>query len=183
MAPNDSVSHTHSVYSIANILIPSEQFVGYVQVRQLHPQIPSDTIIHFKKIGNETFELHESFKLNYDQHGVDLGARIDLGDRFSAKVVKYDPTNDYDFDLELTIMDGDHSGQSGWMNLPLVSADADDGHSIGQFTNAVVPSSVQLPFDCSDIKPRSEAYESGDFAAAFTRSYLRDAQRRNTCWV
>jgi hypothetical protein len=70
------------------------------------------------------------------------------------------------------------------MLLPLVSADADDGHSIDQFTNAVVASSVQLPFDCNDLIPHSDAYESGNFDAAFKELQplaIERAARQNTC--
>ncbi len=158
--PNDRTDHTHLVYSIAKILIPSKLFFGYVHLDQLQPAIPPGITLYFKNGGSGIFELHERAKFS-NEHGVDLG------DHFSAKVIKYDPTNDNNWDINVTILDGEHSGQSGWMLLPRLSADADDGYSIDQFTNAVSTSSVQLPFDCNDFQPRSEAYESGNFDAAF----------------
>jgi hypothetical protein len=92
----DKTQLDHQVLPIAKIQIPSKHFVGYVQVIQLHPAIPPGTTIHFKKTGNETFELHKSYKYS-EEPGVDLG------DHFSARIIKYDPTNDNDWDLTLQL--------------------------------------------------------------------------------
>ncbi len=59
-----------------------------------------------------------------------------LGGQVSAKVIKYDPTKDDDWDFHVTILDGKYAGQSGWM-LSLGAA-GDDGTPIDQFSGAVI---------------------------------------------
>ena len=116
---------------IVKVHIPSRGFVGYLQLLALRPVIPSGTVVHFKKTGNETFELFPTAKIGSDK---DKG--LDLGGQFSAKVLKYDPTTDDEWDFHVTILDGKYAGQSGWM-LSL-GASGDDGTPIDQFSEAVI---------------------------------------------
>jgi hypothetical protein len=116
---------------IVKVHIPSRRFVGYLQLLALHPVIPSGTVVHFKKTGNETFELFPTAKIGSDK---DKG--LDLGGQFSAKVIGYDPTKDDDWDFRVTILDGMYAGQSGWMLSS--GAAADDGTPIVQFSGAVI---------------------------------------------
>ena len=116
---------------IVKVHIPSRRFVGYLQLLSLHPVIPSGTVVHFKKTGNETFELFPTAKIGSVK---DKG--LDLGDQFSAKVVKYDPTTDDGWDFHVTILDGKYAGQSGWMLS--IGAAGEDGIPIDQFSGAVI---------------------------------------------
>ena len=150
---------------IAKVQIPSKRFVGYIRLDELHPIIPAGTTIHLNRIGNETFELHPRAKIGgRGEHG------IQLGDHVTAKVIRYDPSSEDEWDLHVTILDGEHAGQSGWM-LSTVSADADDGHPVFQYSDAMIsiPAAVAAlaRFNCKDLAPRSGAYESGKFDAAF----------------
>jgi hypothetical protein len=70
---------------IAKVHIPSQKFIGYLQLLDLHPVVPPGEVIQFKRDGNETFELYPSaLILQGNKHGVDLGARV------SATVIEYD---------------------------------------------------------------------------------------------
>ena len=169
---------------IAKVQIPSKRFVGYMRIDELHPIIPAGTTIHLNRIGNETFELYPRAKIGgQSEHG------IQLGDHVTEKVITYDPSIEDECDLHVTILDGEHAGQSGWM-LSTVSADADDGHPVFQYSDAMIsiPAAVAAlaRFNCKDLAPRSGAYESGNFDAAFKevhRSQMRDALRQSTCWA
>ncbi len=165
---------------IAKVHISSKRFVGYIRLQELHPIIPAEAVVQFKKVGNGTIEFLVGNDIDF-KHG------IQLGDHVTAKILKYDPSNDDDW-LHVTILDGEHAGQSGWMRP--AGAEADDGHPIDQFTDAVIsiPAAVAAlaRFNCKDVVPRSGAYESGNFDAAFknfSRSQMRDAPRQNTCWA
>ncbi len=59
---------------IVKVHIPSRRFVGYLQLLALHPVIPAGTVVHFKKTGNETFELFPTSKIGSgkDDKGLDL---------------------------------------------------------------------------------------------------------------
>jgi hypothetical protein len=62
---------------------------------------------------------------------------LDLGDRVSASVIKYDPSNDEELEFYVEVLDGSHAGQKGWM-IDAFSCDGEDGMLISQFSNAVV---------------------------------------------
>ena len=111
---------------IAKVHIPSRQFVGYLQLLGLHPFVPPRTVIQFKKIGNESFELFPNQRIG----GVDLGNEV------RAKVIKYDPSADDNWDLQVTILDGPDAGQSGWMLSS--GALSEDGKPMDQFEGAVI---------------------------------------------
>jgi hypothetical protein len=114
---------------IAKIHIPSQNFVGYLQLLMLHPVVPSGTVVRFRKTGNETIALYPSAAID-DEKGIDLGSQV------SASVVSYDPSKDDEFDLHVTILDGDHKGQTGWMLA--FGGDGEDGVPIEQFSRAVL---------------------------------------------
>jgi hypothetical protein len=105
--------------------------VGYLLLLGLHPAIPLGTVAHFKKTGNEAFELFPTAIIGSNK---DKG--LDLGNQFSAKVMGYDPTKDDDWDFRVTILDGKYAGHSGWMLSS--GAAADDGTPIDQFSGAVI---------------------------------------------
>lgn len=92
---------------------------------------PPGTVAHFKKTGNETFELFPTAKIGSAK---DKG--LELGGQFSAQVIGYDPTKDDDWDFRVTILDGKYAGQIGWMLSS--GAAADDGTPIVQFSGAVI---------------------------------------------
>ncbi len=117
---------------LVKVRIPSRNFIGYLQLLALHPVIPSGTVVHFKKSGNETFELFPTPKISSGKD--DKG--LDLGDSFSAKLLKYDPSKDDEWDFYVTILDGKYAGHSGWMLS--FGADGDDGAPIDQFSQAVI---------------------------------------------
>jgi len=120
---------------LVKVHIPSRNFTGYLRLLALHPVIPSGTLVHFKKTGNENFELFATSKIGSgkDEKG------LDLGDHVSAKVIKYDPSKDDDWDFNVTILDGKYAGHSGWMLSS--GADGDDGTPIDQFFQAVISKS------------------------------------------
>lgn len=114
---------------IAKINIPSKRFVGYLHLLTLHPLIPNGTTIHFKRTGNETFQLFSKSTINNSKG-------IDLGDHVSARVISYDPSKDDDYDIHITILDGDYAGHNGWVLS--VGAEGDDGTPIDIFSGAVI---------------------------------------------
>ena len=61
---------------------------------------------------------------------------LDLGEHFSASVISYDPSKDDDWDLHVTILDGVHAGQNGWMLS--FGAEGDDETPVDQFFQAVL---------------------------------------------
>jgi hypothetical protein len=120
---------------LVKVHIPSRNFVGYLQLLSLHPVIPGGTAIQFKKLGSETFELFAASKIN----SVKDDKGLDLGDQFSAKIIKYDPSKDDDWDFYVTVLDGKYAGHSGWMLSS--GAIGDDGTPIDQFSQAVISKS------------------------------------------
>jgi len=84
--------------------------------------------VHGKKIGNESLILHSHEEIRDDDKGVDLGQE------FSAKVVKYDPTNGDDWDFQVTILDGPNAGKTGWMLSDFLEDDR--GELVDQFSKA-----------------------------------------------
>jgi hypothetical protein len=116
---------------IAKVHIPSRQFVGYLRLLALHPIVPSGAVIHFKRVGNESFELFPIETIGSDkERGTDLGHEV------SAKVIRYDPSADDKWDLHVTILDGPRAGESGWMLS--FGADSDDGKPMDRFDGAVI---------------------------------------------
>jgi hypothetical protein len=114
---------------IVKVHIPSRSFVGYLHLLALHPLIPSGTKIHFKRSGNETFQLFSKSTINNDKG-------IDLGDHVSATVISYDPSKDDDYDMRVKINDGKYVGQEGW--ILSFGAHGDDGNPIDIFSGAVI---------------------------------------------
>ncbi len=126
---------------IAKIHIPSRGFVGSIQLCLLHPLVPPGTILHLKKFENEAIELYPRARICDNEHG------IQLGDHVTVQVIKHYPSNDDYWDghvtVHVTVLDGDHRGQSGWMLAALEAAEADDGLPIDQFSDAVLWNQVQ----------------------------------------
>lgn len=117
---------------IAKVHIPSQNFIGYLNLLGMHPVIPPGTIVQYKRLGNDRLLLFPSPKI--PANGNDGG--VDLGESVSAKVLSYDPASDDNFDLHLQVVDGVHAGQEGWM-LALGGV-AQDGVPIDQFDKAVI---------------------------------------------
>jgi hypothetical protein len=117
---------------LVKVRIPSRHFIGYLQLLALHPVIPSGTVVHFKKSGNDTFKLFQTPKIGSAKN--DNG--LDLGDNFSAELLKYDPSKDDEWDFYVTVLDGKYAGHSGWMLSS--GGGGDDGAPINQFSQAVI---------------------------------------------
>lgn len=112
---------------LVKIHIPSRNFIGYCQLFGIHPVIPSGTIIHFKRMGNDTLRL-------FREPTSDQGS--DLGDAVSAKVISYDPSKDDSWELYVTVLDGKYAGKAGWMSAFM--ARGEDGEPIDIFSQAVI---------------------------------------------
>jgi hypothetical protein len=116
---------------LAKIHIPSRiNFIGYTQLLGLHPVIPTAAQLYCKMTtegGN--LKLYATSKMKDEV--------LDLGDRVSASVIKYDPSNDEELEFYVEVLDGSHAGQKGWM-IDAFSCDGEDGMLISQFSNAVV---------------------------------------------
>jgi hypothetical protein len=113
-------------YPLVKIQILARHFIGYLRLDTLHPIIPSGTIVHGKKIGEGSLQMYSDATIKDDG--------LDLGDEFSAKVIKYDPTKEDQYDLHVTILDGVHAGQSGWMLGSFLEDDR--GELVDQFSKA-----------------------------------------------
>jgi len=140
---------------IVKVRIPTTRFTGYLRLDELQPVIPPGTVIQFKVSGTNTLKLFPNG--NTQDHA------IELGDHVTVKVITYEPS------LHVTIIDGEHAGQSGWMSSFLV-ADANDGVLIDQFSQAIVSSAglgAAAGFNCHDVVPHSGASDNGNFVAAF----------------
>lgn len=117
---------------LVKVHIPSRNFIGYLRLLALHPVIPPGTVVHYKRTGNETLQLFSTSEIGSDDHDKGLG----LGDQFSAKIIKYDPSKDDEWDFDVTILDGRYAGKSGWMLS--FGALGNDGNPIDQFSQAVI---------------------------------------------
>jgi hypothetical protein len=124
MADDPSPSTTMS-QPLVKVVIPSRHnYSGYTQLfGQVHPNIPTGTVVHYKREGNVTLRLAPS-------RDSDLNAGPDLGDAVTATVLQYDPTSD-GMDLYVEITDGKHAGQKGWMLT--LGATSDDGKPVDIF--------------------------------------------------
>lgn len=80
---------------------------GYTTVIPLQPAIPVGTALIMKKEGNATINLAP-------RQSSDLNAGPDVGDKVRVKVLHYFPDTG-DRSLYVTVLDGDHAGQNGWM--------------------------------------------------------------------
>jgi hypothetical protein len=114
---------------LAKINIPSRNFTGYVQLLGLHSNVPTGAIVHFTRTGNGGIQLHGTATITEDEG-------LDLGDKVSATVLRYDPTGDDKWDLYVPINDGPHAGKTGWMLSS--GANTDDGNPMDQFDRAVI---------------------------------------------
>jgi hypothetical protein len=123
---------------------------GYTQLQGLHPLIPKGIIVYFKRVGNGSIQLDTTQQANDGP---------DLGDRVTAKLVRYDPATG-DADLYVTLLDGQYAGKSGWM-YSLEAWDA-NGASLGTFAQAV---SVATPGPSVD--PNSRTYVTHKDIRAF----------------
>jgi hypothetical protein len=65
--------------------------------------------VHGKRVGNGSLKLYSGATIRDDDKG------LDLGQEFSAKVIKFDPTKRNEWDLQVMILDGLNAGKSGWM--------------------------------------------------------------------
>ena len=92
---------------------------GYTTVVPLQPAIPIGTVLVMKKDGNATVNLAP-------RQGSDLNAGPDLGDTVTVKVLHYYPDTG-DRPLYVTVLDGEHAGQNGWMFAN--EAETPDGYS------------------------------------------------------
>jgi hypothetical protein len=117
-------------YPLVKIHIPARNFVGYLRLDGLHPIIPSGTIVHGKKVGNGSLKLYSDATIRDDDKG------LDLGEEFSAKVIKFDPTKGDQWDLQVTILDGLNAGKSGWMLSDFLEDSR--GELVNQFSKAAV---------------------------------------------
>ena len=97
---------------LVKVHIPSRNFIGYLHLLALHPVVPSGIVVNFRKSANETIKLYQDVKI-----GSSDNTGLDLGDQVSARVVKYDPSKDDEWDLQVTILDGKYAGRTGWMRL------------------------------------------------------------------
>ncbi|WP_294537627.1 hypothetical protein [uncultured Rhodoblastus sp.] len=122
---------------IAKVHIPTKNFVGYILLLSLHPLVPKGTIVNFKKIGNDTLRLFPTARIG----SIDAATGLDLGERCSASVISYDPSKDHERDLHVTILDGVHAGQSGWMSS--FGAHGDDGTLVDQFFQSVLDNNAR----------------------------------------
>jgi len=122
--PEDTVSGKLKLPHLAKIRIRSSRFTGYVSLYTgLHPDIPKGTIIHLKRMGNETIRLSPSEDANFD-------SGLDLGEQATAKVVRYDPSAS-NRTFYVTVVDGEWAGRSGWIFH--LDARGEDGQIIDEF--------------------------------------------------
>jgi hypothetical protein len=116
---------------IAKIHIPSQKFVGYKELDALHPVIPPGTVINIKPSENIRPKLY------LNEYVSDRSNFIEIDQQSRAKVIRYDPSSDTRWDLQVTILDGPHTGKNGWM-LAGIHQETDDGLLLGMFSNAVI---------------------------------------------
>lgn len=114
---------------IAKIHIPSRGFIGYVNLDGLHPIIPPNTVIMFKEDDRVPYDLYSHGDTRIKDH-------VEMKGPFKAKLIQYDPSSDTNWDLHVTILDGENAGKSGWMLS--FGAMAEDGRMLDQFSNAYV---------------------------------------------
>jgi hypothetical protein len=117
---------------LVKVHIPSRNFIGYCQLLGLHPVIPSGTIIHFKRMGNETIHLFPE---------PTSGQGTDLGDAVLAKIITYDPSKDDSWELYVTVLDGEYAGKNGWMSA--LDASGEDGKPVDRFSQSVIENKPQ----------------------------------------
>jgi hypothetical protein len=117
-------------YPLVKIQIPARHFIGYLRLDGLHPIIPSGLIVHGKRVGNSSLKLYSGATIRDDDKG------LDLGQEFSAKVIKFDPTKGDQWDLQVTILDGLNAGKSGWMLSDFLEDSR--GELVNQFSKATV---------------------------------------------
>jgi hypothetical protein len=112
-------------YPLVKIIIPSRHnYAGYVQLfGQTHPNIPKETVVHYRREGNATLRLAPSRDSNLD-------AGPDLGEAVTATILQYDAASD-GMDLYVEINDGPFAGRKGWM-LSL-GAESEDGEPADMF--------------------------------------------------
>jgi hypothetical protein len=126
-AISDTVGETW--LPLVKINIPSRKFTGYCQLLALHPIVPAGTKVQM--IGRGGFRLHKTADVKQEEG-------LDLGEKVSATVLSYDPTqDDKKWDLYVSIDDGPHAGKKGWM-LSLPGVDTEDGVPMDQFDQAVI---------------------------------------------
>ncbi len=80
-------------------------------------------------------KIPSTFKLYPTATETDDDKALDLGREFSAKVIKYSPTSDDRWELQITITDGKFSGKSGWISSFLL--EDSQGEMLDQFSKAV----------------------------------------------
>ena len=96
----------------------AEKVIGYTAVHELHPAIPQGTLV--SRMGDDTLRL-------YDPNAKQA---VNIQGPFTARLVKYDPTDDTEL---ITIVSGKDVGKSGWIRGILV---AEDDHLVDRFSNA-----------------------------------------------
>jgi hypothetical protein len=114
---------------LAKINIPSRNFTGYTQLLGLHPKVPTGTRIHFTSTQGDSERLYKTADM-------DEKDSLDLGPEVSATVLSYDPTDEDKLALYVSINEGPHKGQKGWMLSFLEKTD--DGEIMNQFEKAVI---------------------------------------------
>jgi hypothetical protein len=129
----DSVNEGKDIIGlpIAKVHIPSRKFVGYTNLNGLHPIVPSGTVIQFE----QNKQIEQKLYLNEDIS--DDNKFIEIDQKSHAKVIKYDPSSDTKWSLEVTILDGSHAGKNGWM-LTGPDLQTDDGLILDMFSNAMI---------------------------------------------
>lgn len=105
---------------LVKVNIPSRNFTGYLELFSLHPVIPSGTILHFKSAYVPSSGDPADVSL-YPQPNDEPENGIDAGKEVSAKLIEYDPAKSLVVsltspDMHVTLLDGPHAGESGWMN-------------------------------------------------------------------
>ena len=114
---------------LVKINIPSRNFTGYLTLLSLHPKVPAGTKVHFTSTNDGSERLYKTADMD-EKDSVVLEPEV------SATVLSYDPTDDDKLELYVSIDDGPHKGEKGWM-LSLLGS-TDDGGPIEQFDKAVI---------------------------------------------
>lgn len=125
----DTVPGTTMSFPLVKIQIPTKGFVGYLQLfGGIHPRIPQGTIIYLKREGNNVLRLAPSQDAAFD-------SGPDLGDRATAKVIRYDPATD-GAELYVIVINGALTGRTGWVLTS--DADSTDGIPVDMFAQAML---------------------------------------------
>jgi hypothetical protein len=115
---------------LVKVHIPSKQFIGYLNLEELHPVIPNGATIKIKPFGNGPLKLHSSGRIRESPNKT-----TEIGESATVKILSYDPTSGDNFDLHVSVLDGPHAGEGGWMLA--WDVEGEDGVHIDQFDKGI----------------------------------------------